>query len=103
MEITIFAKKRLNKEGKTFVTYLTTLTKKNGEKITASVKFRDTCTMPKPEDCPMNIIVDKQDANLSHKTYTNHNTGEVSLGHTLWVSNWNEGSAYIDTSLDDFE
>lgn len=101
MEITIFAKKRLNKEGKTFITYLSTLTKKSGEKTTVSVKFKDTCTAPKPEDCPMNIVVEKQDANLASRSFVNQQ-GDAAVAYTLWVSAWSLGGEFVDTSLDEY-
>lgn len=104
MELTIFAKKRETKEGKGFYSYITTLKKKSGETITASVKFREECGNPKADQCPMNIIVEKADANLATKVIgTNHDTGEALLGHSLWVSKWKPGSKYVDHSLDDFE
>lgn len=101
MEITIFAKKRLNKEGKTFISYLSTLTKKNGEKTTVSVKFKDPCPTPKIEDCPMNIIVEKENANLSSRSFTNRD-GETAISYTLWVSAWSMGGEFVDTSLDEY-
>lgn len=104
MEITVFAKKRETKDGKSFYSYIATLTKKSGEKLTASIKFREECGNPKADQCPMNIIVDKADANLSEKVIgTNRETGEVLLGHTMWVSKWKPGSKYVDHSLDDYE
>lgn len=103
MEITIFAKKRNTKEGKLFITYLSTLTKKSGEKETVSVKFKDTCPAPKPEDCPLNIVIEKQNANLSSRMFTNPNNGEVAISKTLWVTEYTLGGEYVDTSLDDYE
>lgn len=103
MELTIFSKKRTSKEGKPFSTFLTTLTKKDGTTVTASVKFRDTCEMLKPEACPSNIIVDREGCNLASKTYVKESTGEVGSSYTLWVSNYREGSPYVDHSLDDFD
>ncbi len=103
MEITVFAKKRTTKENKIFYSYLSTLTKKSGEKITVTVKFRDECGMPKPEKCPTNIIVDKKNANLSSKEFVREDTGEVATSYTLWISAWDEGTPYVDNSLDDFE
>lgn len=102
MELTIFAKKRQTADGKkTFYNYLTTLTKKDGSELKCAVKFRESCGNPKPEDCPLNIVVDKKAANLSHKELTLE-TGEVYTVYTLWVSDWKKGAAYVDHSLDDF-
>lgn len=103
MELSIFAKKRINREGKNFTTYLTTLKKNNGESITASVKFREECGAPKPEKCPCNIIVNKEHANLSVRDYVVSDTGEVKKSYTLWVFEWSNGGEYVDHSLDDFE
>lgn len=103
MEITIFAKKRKTKDGKSFYSYLTTLTRKNGENLTTQVKFREDCGSPKADLCPMNIVVEKGKANLSSKDFIREDTGETCKSFTLWVSEWAKGSEYIDTSLDDFE
>lgn len=102
MKATIFAKRRKTFDGRSFYGYLTTLTHKDGTEVTVSVKFRDTCGTPKPEDCPVNIVFDKSAANLSKHTYVVESTGEVGVGYTLWVSDWQEGEPYVDTSLDDY-
>ena len=102
MEITIFAKNKRTKEGKPFVTYLSTLRKKTGAMQTVAVRFRETCLAPRPEDCPKNIVIEKSDANLSEKHYTGVG-GETCTAFTLWVSKYSDGSDYVDTSLDDYE
>lgn len=105
MQITIFAKKRKTEEGREFYTYLTTLAKKDGSELKAQVKFREDCGSPKGADCPMNIIVDKKAANLSSKEVVRHEgqeDEELVTVYTLWVSEWDKGPAYVDTSLDDF-
>ena len=110
MELTIFAKKRQSNDGRPFFTYLSTLTRKDGEEIKVQVKFRQDCGNPKGELCPMNIIVNKADANLSESRYesttTNPDTGEIVIetrkSPVLWVSKWSKGSEYVDKSLDDF-
>lgn len=101
MTITIFAKKKNTTDGKTFYTYLATLKKKDGTEQTVSVKFRDEAGTPKPEKCPMNIIIDKKNANLSKKDFVKDD-GETYTSFTLWVSEWLQGAPYVDTSLDDF-
>ena len=103
MEITIFAKKRTTSDGKPFYGYLSKLTRKDGTKQTVSVKFRDECGNPKPEKCPMNIQFNKGAANLATKEFVLEDTGEVGTSFTLWVSAWEPGTPYVDTSLDDFE
>lgn len=106
MELTIFAKKRKTKDGKDFTSYFTKLTKKSGEEITTSVKFREDCGAPKREQCPMNIIVDKGNANFVEKgvTYTDAEGVEKdAIDRTLWIAFWEEGTPYVDKSLDDFD
>lgn len=106
MELVIFGKKRTSKDGRDFATYFTKLTKKSGETITTSVKFREECGAPSLKDCPMNIVVDKSKANFVEKgiTYTDADGAEhEAIDRTLWVSEWTEGAPYVDTSLDDFD
>lgn len=108
MEKTIFAKKRTNKEGKTFYTYLTKLHKKStDEDVTVQVKFREDCGVPKGDSCPCNIIINSEDANYSEKTerLVNEETGEVNeiTSRVMWVNKWTEGSQYVDESMNDFE
>lgn len=105
MEISIFAKKRITHDGKTFHQYLTTLTKKDGTTETMRVAFRniDGNEMPKPESCPRNIEFDRDDANIATTKFTDTNTGEIKERKTLWISQWREGSPYIDHSLDDYD
>lgn len=110
MEITLFSKKRTTREGKVFYNYLSTLTKKDGTQVLCTVKFRDDCGMPKPEQCPMNILVDKDHCNLSVKKFTRQVTdpesGEITqeegMSNTLWISMWLPGGPYVDHSMDDF-
>ena len=103
MEITIYAKKRRTTEGKSFFSYLSTLTRKDGTKQTVSVRFRDDCGNPKPEKCPMNIKFDKDNANMTTREFTREDTGEAGTSYTLWVSKWEPGALFVDHSLDDFE
>ena len=103
MTINVFAKKRSTKDGsKSFYTYITKLTKKDGTLMTASVMFPED-DKPKADDFPLTISFEKADANLSHKPIENEETGEVvGESHTLWLKKFTK-SAYHDTSLDDFE
>lgn len=103
MEITIYAKKRTTTEGKTFYSYLSTLTRKDGTKQTVSVKFRDGAGNPKPENCPMNIKFDKGAANITSRVFTRKDNGEIGFSYTLWVFRWEQGAPFVDHSLDDFE
>lgn len=102
MEITIYAKKRTTAEGKTFYSYLSTLTRKDGTKQTVSVKFRDECGNPKPEKCPMNIKFDKGAANMATSEFIREDTGEIGISYTLWLSAWEQGAPFVDHSMDDF-
>lgn len=102
MEITIFAKKRESKDGRKFTSYLTTLTKKNGDKNTVSVKFREEAGQPDAKNCPLNIVVEKADLNMATRNYTVEDTGEVRVAYTLWVSNWKPGKPYVDHSMDEY-
>lgn len=101
-EITIFSKKRTNNEGRTFYNYLTRLTRKNtGESQMFTVKFRDD-TAPDPEECPINIIVEKEDLNCVQREFVRKD-GNPGVGYTLWVAAFKPGSPYVDHSLDDFD
>lgn len=103
MLMSIFAKRAQTKEGKVFYNYLSTITNKvTGEDNIIRVKFRDTCGAPKPESCPRNIIVDKKNANLTVKTITKDDGTDV-ITRTMWVSAWDDGPAYEDHSLDEYE
>lgn len=100
MEITIYAKKRHSAEGKTFYNYLSTLTRKDGTKQSVTVKFKDECGAPRPENCPMIIRFEREDANLSSRKYMRD--GESGVTYTLWISKWVQTGEYIDHSLDEF-
>ena len=103
MEISIFAKNRKTKDGRSFTVYLSTLTKKDGTTFPCSVIFNQSCTRPKPESCPMNIIVDKEHCNVSKRRYLDESTGEILHAYTLWVSQFAAGGEYVDHSMDEFE
>lgn len=102
MQITIFAKKRTNKEGRVFYNFLSTLARKDGTEQPVSVKFGGDAKEPKPEDCPMNIVFQREDANIAKRAYTDTNTGELKTAYTLWVKAYSLGEPYIDHSLDEF-
>ena len=102
MELTVFAKKRTTTEGKRFYTYLTQLTrKKDGEHVSVQVKFPGGLS-PKADDCPINIIVEKDKANLATKKVETEN-GEIT-SRILWIKEYtvNE-NPFVDNSLDDYE
>lgn len=102
MKITVFAKKRTTKQGVKFYSYLTKMVKKDGTELTASVSFPEELR-PKPESCPLNIIVAKEDANLTTKNVQNED-GTIYEKRTLWVNKYElDPEKYRDKSLDDFE
>jgi hypothetical protein len=102
MLLTVFAKKRTTTEGKRFYTYLTQLTRKeDGERVSVQVKFPEGLA-PKADDCPLNITVDKEKANLAVKKLGTEN-GEV-ISRTLWIKEYTiSENPFEDTSLDDYE
>lgn len=102
MELTVFAKKRTTTEGKRFYTYLTQLTRKeDGERVSVQVKFPEGLA-PKADDCPLNITVDKDKANLATKKVGTDN-GEIT-SRTLWIKEYMiSENPFEDTSLDDYE
>ena len=102
MEISVFAKKVTIGNGKSFYKYLSTLTTKDGEQQGVRVMFAEGCEAPKPADCPVNIVVDKGDCNVSKKKYTDKN-GNSGVARTLWVSKYSSGSEYVDNSMDDYD
>lgn len=111
MKITLFAKKRTTKEGKTFAVYLSTLTKNDGTTVPVTVHFKQSAGLPNPEKCPCIIEFDRKTANLSkkerHFAKTDVVTGEVyeetTIDNQLWLSEYKicDGE-YVDNSLDDF-
>ena len=51
----------------------------------------------------MNIKLDRSHVNMSHDNFLREDTGEMSVSYTLWVSAWEPGSPWVDTSLDEFD
>lgn len=103
MQLTIFAKRAQSKEGKVFYNYLSSLVNKvTGEENVIRVKFRDSCGAPKPESCPRNIIVEKVNANLTMREITREDGTQVTT-RTMWVTAWDDGPAYVDHSLDEYD
>lgn len=100
MVITVFAKTVTSKNGNQFLRYITKLVDKTGEEHTMSVKFRKSATTP--EKCPCNIVVRKEDCNITKKKYHKNETGEVFESEELWVSKWTPGEEYVDHSTDNF-
>lgn len=101
-ELTIFAKKRTTDDGKKFFSYLTKLTKKSGEEIVASVKFREDCGAPDGKKCPCIIEVPDGCCNFNTGKYQDEASGMEMPSYTIWVSEWKEGCPFVDTSMDEF-
>ena len=102
MKVTLFSKKQSRNDGRIFYKYLATLTRKDGTTFTCQVNFKgDDKNKPDVAKCPMNIIVDRDTANLAKRALVDKETGEVFDAYTLWVSDWKEGEPYVDHSLDD--
>lgn len=103
MLISVFAKKA-EKDGRTYYRYIGKTNKKNGEEISFGVKFKDPCVGPRPDECPCNIVVDKSNANMAERHYTDDNTREVRVAQTLWVRYYELSEVpWVDHSLDDFD
>lgn len=107
IRLAVFAKKRMtipDEKGNTrpFYNYLSTLVNtKTGEPLGVQLKFREACGAPDPLKCPMFIMVDRNDMNLSYDKYiTEH--GDEATAAKIWITNWSEGGKYVDHSLDDF-
>lgn len=103
MELSIFSKKRQTREGKSYNIYVARMPKKNGEIIPVRVKFREEAGVPRAESCPLNIVINKEDCNMAKTEYVRDDNGEVGTSYTLWVTRWQKGSDYVDTSLDEFD
>ena len=102
MQITVFKKVRTSKDGRKFDSYITRLMKKDGTESSMSVKFSESCKPP--VDFPIILEVEKKDANLSKRRYTDMSTGEVKEGLTLWIKHYIVSrETYVDHSLDEFE
>ena len=102
MKITVYAKKRSTKDGKTFYTYISKLPKKDGSTVTASVMFPED-NKPKPDACPCNIEFKHENANLDRKTDVAED-GNVYERNTLWLKKFEfSAEKFVDTSLNEFE
>ncbi len=101
MNLTIYAKTKKTNEGRSFKIYLTRLTRKStGEEVPARVNFAEG--VPLPTLFPVNIVIERKDANLSEKKYKDAD-GVEHITYNLWVNDYQPGEPYEDHSLDDFE
>lgn len=101
MEITVFSKNMKTHDGRTFRIYLSKLHNKNtGELDPVRVQFREGVIVPSV--CPIIIVVDKEDCNLSIRKYKDE-SGTEKIQRTLWVSKYTTSDKkYEDHSLDDY-
>ena len=109
MKITIYKKTRTTKptdgsRPKTFNVYITKLTKKNGEIITATVKPTEELKSEFDRITSFPIVVEfqKKNANLDTRAGENKD-GDLIEYHSLWLKKVDDYEEFIDTSLDDFE
>lgn len=102
-EITIFAKKAQTADGRVFYKYLTRLTRKDGGEDVVEVKFTESAGAPLSNSCPCNILVDKNNVNMTNRDFVDNKTGEIRIAKRMWVSDWEVGSEYIDHSMDEYE
>lgn len=100
MEITIYAKNKKTAEGRSFRIYLSRLTnKRTGEVVPVRVNFKEG--LPLPTVFPVNIVVQKKDANLA-ETHYRDDEGEERVARSLWVNAYEMGNPFEDHSLDDY-
>lgn len=101
MNITVYAKTKKTAEGRTFRIYLSRVHRKStGEEIPVRVNFKEG--VPVPTVFPVNLVVDKKDANLATKHYRD-DEGVERTSQTLWIEKYEMGEPFEDHSLDDFE
>ena len=101
MRLEVFGKQRTNKDGKSFITYMSRITNmKTGETIPVQIKFIIGVEVPK--ELPIVINIEKKNANLVKENWENE-TGEAGVKNVLWISAVKSYEKYIDHTLDDFE
>lgn len=99
MLVTVFKKIGTSKDGRKFDTYCTKLRRKDGTEQYCTVHFNKST--PVPVDFPVNLIVNKDDANMSTESAVTKE-GEEFTRFNLWVKAYTIGEPYRDKSLDDF-
>ena len=104
MKTTIFAKRVKSHDGKSFVTFVTNLERKDGSMQYMRVMYsgKDRNKLFDSDVCPLVIEFKREDANVSAKTYTD-NSGEERKSYTLWLKDYKvSDEKFVDHSLDDF-
>lgn len=105
MKTTVFAKVRTTAEGKKITNFLCRLKKKDGTEESVQMKLKNECPVTlRAEQCPCIIEVDKENASLQVKHYTDNTTGELKESRVLWVTDFRfSDEVWRDTSLDEYE
>lgn len=104
MKVTLFRKQRTSKDGRKFDIFVSTLDKKDGTKQYVTVKYSggDKSKEFDSTKTPYIIIVEKTNANLQVKHWTDKN-GHDREDVTLWIKDYTVSSEkYVDHSLDEF-
>ena len=104
MKTTVFAKRIKAKSGKRFIVFVTSLERKDGTKQYMQVMYsgKDRNKAFDSDVCPLVIEFNREDANVSTKTYTDR-SGEEHKSYTLWLKDYKvSNEKFLDHSLDDF-
>lgn len=104
MKTTIFAKRVKSHDGKSFVVFVTQLERKDGSKQYMRIMYsgKDRNKAFDTDICPLVIEFNREDANVSTRTYTD-NSGEEHKSYTLWLKDYKvSDEKFVDHSLDDF-
>ena len=104
MKTTIFAKRVKSHDGKSFVTFVTQLERKDGSRQYMKVMYtgKDKNKSFDSDACPLVIEFNREDANASTETYTDK-SGEERKSYTLWLKDYQvSDEKFVDHSLDDF-
>lgn len=104
MKVTVFTKTGKKHDGTTFKKFVTTLTRKDGEKVYADVKFPNDILNEYQASTGQVItfpVVITFKGNMSTK-HTTTDDGNEYTNHYLWIKEIISVEPYVDTSLDDF-
>lgn len=104
MKAKVFAKRVKSHDGKSFVTFVTQLERKDGSKQYMRVMYcgKDRNKAFDTDICPLVIEFNREDANVSAEAYTDK-SGEERKSYTLWLKDYKvSDEKFVDHSLDDF-
>lgn len=105
MKITLFSRRAKTSDGRVFCVFVSSLTKNDGTSQYVTVRYsgKDKNKEFDSAKCPYIIEFDKEDGNLSSKSFEDKKTGEKRKNFTLWIKDYKESDeVYVDHSLDDF-